>query len=428
MRNIWLTLAVFFAPTAYGLTEYQISVANDLSHIAVELHNDSGTRLSSTSIDYALIRDAKTCDGTRLSKRALATASCASYKVSLRKGVSGRFRVDLPEDVRVINPARFLFLEEDVRIRIGQGAQISHPWPELGENVYTIPRSPRSSEAVLVIGGFHAIPIDGLSKPVAFVGDRRYVDKIRNWLSPVVRIVSVANRFPNPEVQIVALSVGARGESPVPFGHVIRNQGETVRFFVDPTRSIENLHHDWTASHELAHLKLPYLSGSGRWLSEGFASYYQNVLQARLGYYTEAEAWRRLRRSFSRAAPVGEDMSPTEATQTEFWKSRLMIYWSGAAFALLADVELRKIGDTLDATLARLETPQRRSWRPDELMAELDAASDTSIFSELYRQHAHTDGMPPTRALFDRLGVRQSGGFEESAPLAPLRRQIMTAQ
>ena len=428
MRNIWLTLAVFFAPTAYALTEYQISVASDLSHIAVELHNDSGTRLASTSIDYALIRDAEACDGARLSKRALAAASCARYKVSLRGGGSGRFRVDLPEDVRVINPARFLFLGEDVRIRLREGAQISHPWPELGDNIYTIPRSPRSSEAVLVIGGFHAIPIDGLSKPVAFVGDGRYVDKIRNWLSPVVQIVSFANRFPNPEVQIIALSVGARGESPVPFGHVIRNQGETVRFFVDPTRSIENLHHDWTASHELAHLKLPYLSGSGRWLSEGFASYYQNVLQARLGYYTEEEAWRRLRRSFSRAAPVGEDMSPTEATRTEFWKSRLMIYWSGAAFALLADVELRRLGTTLDATLARLETPQRRSWRPDELMAELDAASETSIFSELYLQHAHTDGMPPTKGLFDRLGVRQSGGFDESALLAPLRRQIMTAQ
>ena len=428
MRYIYLTLAAFCVPTAHAVTEYQISVASDLSHLAVELRNDASARLTDQKIDYSLIRDAQRCDGASLSRRALSNSRCARYKVRLREGVAGRFAIDLPDDVRVINPEHFLFLGLDSAIQIELDSAISHPWPELSDGRYTLPRSPRSSNAVLVIGGFHKIHVEGLRKPVAFIGEQKYVEKMRDWLEPVVQAVSYADRFPNPDLQVIALSVNARSGSPVPFGHVIRNQGETVRFFVDPSRSIESLHHDWTASHELAHLKLPYLSGSGRWLSEGFASYYQNVLQARLGFYSEEEAWQRLGRSFSRAAPVGEGMSPIEATQAEFWRSRLMIYWSGAAFALLADVELRRRGVSLDATLARLDTPQNRSWHPRELMRRLDEVSKTNVFTALYQQHANSDGMPPTEALFDQLGVMASGELRESAPLASLRREIMSAQ
>ena len=428
MRYIWLTLSAFCLPPAHAAIEYQISVGNDLSHLAVEFRKDTHTRLTDHNIDYSLLRDARECDGSSLPRRALVDSRCAKYKVRLRKGVGGRFSIDLPDDVRVINPEHFLFLGRDTSISLAPESAISHPWPEMSDGRYAIPGSPRSSNAVLVIGGFHEIHVDGLRKPIAFVGERRYVEKMRDWLSPVVQAVSFADQFPNPDLQVIALSVTARDGSPVPFGHVIRNQGETVRFFVDPSRTIESLHHDWTASHELAHLKLPYLSGSGRWLSEGFASYYQNVLQARLGFYSEREAWQRLGRSFSRAAPIGEGMSPIEATQTEFWRSRLMIYWSGAAFALLADVELRKRGGSLDATLAQLATPQKRSWRSNELMRKLDELSKTNVFTTLYQQHANSDGMPPTEALFDELGVMASGELSDSAPLASLRREIMSAQ
>ena len=52
---------------------------------------------------------------------------------------------------------------------------------------------------------------------------------------------------------------------------------------VDASASSRDLRTDWTASHEFAHLLLPYVSD--KWVSEGVASYYQNVLQARVACF-----------------------------------------------------------------------------------------------------------------------------------------------
>ena len=63
---------------------------------------------------------------------------------------------------------------------------------------------------------------------------------------------------------------------------------------MDPDRPLDDLRTDWTATHEFSHLLLPYVSRRDRWLSEGLASYYQNVLRARDGRLSETDAWRKL--------------------------------------------------------------------------------------------------------------------------------------
>ena len=435
-RVLYLMLILGSAPLAYAQTqtqkmdavEFNLEVDAQLRHIKVTLRNPADLALSDRRINFALIKNATTCSGETLRKRLLAQAHCARYEVRLPRGTDSRFQIDVPRDVRLINPEHFLFSAARAHVRIDSPVPISHPWLEVAPDTFAIVPSPRSSSPEVIIGAFHAIDIPGLRKPVAYVGDARFVDKMRLWLTPVVAIVGYEQQFPNPDVQVIAMSVRAHGNSPVPFGHVVRNQGETVRFFVDPSRTLTSLHYDWTAAHELAHLQLPYLSGTGRWLSEGFASYYQNVLQARLGYYSEEEAWRRLGNSFRRASVVGEDMSPNGATREAFWKSRLMIYWSGAAFALLADVALRQQNQSLDEVLARLDVPQPRSWQPRELIRELDRLSSTDIFSRLYAQHANDMGMPPTDDVFAAMGIGASGDLDNTAPLAKLRRAIVASQ
>ena len=414
--------------TARADVVYSLTVHENLALLGVQIQNPKKQKLAADRVDFALFSNAQNCLGEPLTFASLATAECARYDVHLPRERLGRFAVAVPDDVRVIDPTRILLGGQNVKVNITPNSKISHPWLEIAPDIYAIPDSPRSSAPEIVIGHFHAIDVMGLHKPVAFIGAAQYRDKIRSWLGDVVAQLGGTESFPNPNVQVIIHSVVARGDSPVPFGHVIRNQGETVRFFVDPSRSLSSLQHDWTASHELAHLKLPYLAGSGRWLSEGFASYYQNVLQARLGFYSEVEAWRRLRRSFSRAQEAGADMSPNQSTRAPFWEARMMIYWSGAALALLADVELRKLGKTLDAELAKLDTPQPRSWRPRELMNHLDALSGTNVFTTLYNRHADTVGMPDVEETFIALGVSASGRVDNDAPLAALRRDIMSAQ
>jgi len=55
-------------------------------------------------------------------------------------------------------------------------------------------------------------------------------------------------------------------------GHTRRSRRQSVHFYVDPQFSYDALRRDWTASHELSHLVLPYLGAEHIWFAEGFAS------------------------------------------------------------------------------------------------------------------------------------------------------------
>ena len=69
---------------------------------------------------------------------------------------------------------------------------------------------------------------------------------------------------------------------------------------VDTSHDLDAFLDSWTASHELSHLLLPYISRREAWLGEGFASYYQNVLRARAGMLSQREAWQKLHAGFER--------------------------------------------------------------------------------------------------------------------------------
>ncbi len=73
----------------------------------------------------------------------------------------------------------------------------------------------------------------------------------------------------------------ARGNEPTPWAYVVRGGSPAAHFFVNQRRPIREFFDDWTAVHELSHLLLPYVNSDDIWLSEGVATYYQNVLRAR---------------------------------------------------------------------------------------------------------------------------------------------------
>jgi len=81
------------------------------------------------------------------------------------------------------------------------------------------------------------------------------------------------------------------GDSAVIFDRVTRGDGETVKLFVNPNHPIDEYYSDWTATHEFSHLMLPLLSQHHRWISEGLATYYQNILMSWAGRYTPERNW-----------------------------------------------------------------------------------------------------------------------------------------
>ena len=230
------------------------------------------------------------------------------------------------------------------------------------------------------------------------------VAKLEQWVRESATQVTLAyGRFPVPAPRVII--VPSQGNpwsdnSPVPFGRVTRSGGETVELYVDVTRPLADLSSDWTATHEFSHLLLPRISWRQKWISEGFASYYQNVLMARAGRYTTDQAIEKLTQGFGRGRGSRPELSLNEAAQEGVRRARYKIYWSGAAIALLADVRLRERSnstESLDVVLDRFQNcclPSQRRWSGAELFTRFDSLIDEPLFMPLYRQYADTAGFP----------------------------------
>jgi len=272
--------------------------------------------------------------------------------------------------------------------------------------------------------------------------DEKKAAEITEWVQATADTMGLAyGRFPNPDARIVVIpsTENAWGsDSPVIYGRVTRDRGETVELFVNPDRPIEEFYSDWTATHEFSHLMLPLLSKRYRWISEGFATYYQNVLMSRAERYTPEFAWQRLTEGFERGRESRPDLSPNEAAAAGIRHARMKVYWSGAAIALIADSTLRERSngkESLDQVLGQLQScclPSRRRWSGKELFEKLDTFVDTPVFMPLYRQYADEEGFPDLAQLLSELGVsmNQDGSvtLDDSMSLAGTRKAISSAQ
>jgi hypothetical protein len=294
----------------------------------------------------------------------------------------------------------------------------------------------------VVFGGFdyREIEVPGAKLRVALLhgADEMDNDSIVRWIKATATDVSLAyGRFPNPSPQVVVIPVGngrSNRRSAVPFGRVIRDGGETVELQVDQTQSLEALLGDWTATHEFSHLMLPYVDRKHRWISEGFAQYYQNVLLTRSGAYDDLYAWQKIYDGYGRGRRSRPELSPNEATAGGVRSALMKVYWSGAAIALLADVQLRERSggkDSLDAVLGRFQTcclPSDRVWAGPELFAQFDELASSPVFTPLYRRYADTAGFPDTSAVFERLGLAVADGkvhIRANAELQTIRESIL---
>ena len=429
-----LPVSSALADTGNGF-HYVLDVDPTLTHVTVEVTlpaRRSAVQLSARNGNAADLSWVQTCAGERLTSRQRVLmvppeVVCLRYKALLDPlFTGGSWGVRLSAATRVASPSQFLWLpdrwEEDVNVTIN-GTTVSVPWPErVDEPGYRVPDSPESSRGMVVLGDFQILTVNRLRKPVAYVGPAPYRDKLRLWLEhAVAQVTAVSGVFPNPDVQVLVFHVGARGASPVPFGHVIRDQGETVAFYIDAERSLDDFLYDWTATHEFAHLLMPYITGRHKWISEGFASYYQNVLQMRSGSYSQGEGWQRLARSFDRAQRSGQRLSPNGSVRAGMREGRMMIYWSGAALALKADTTLRRRTSepaSLDVLLGRFAAcclPATHTWHGRIFFEQLDALGGNGVMVELFDRYANRRGLPPVEDAFAALGLNADGSPADTA-------------
>ncbi len=327
----------------------------------------------------------------------------------------------------------------EVRVSLPAGYQLSTPWPrDPGDPTRYRPEQTATSwTSRSAIGPFTSqvisLPGGQLELTLLGVDDAATAHKLRIWVEEsAAAISSVFGYFPRAHTQVLVVALGPRSE-PVPWAHVIRGGGAAVQFYVDETRPLEEFRADWTATHEFSHLLLPFVARDDRWLSEGMASYYQNVLRARDGRLTEQQAWQAMEDGFQRGRDSAGGDTLREASRSG-WRSTRRVYWSGAAMMLQADIRLRRQTagtKTLDTALEALHDccfDAGKRWFARDLLQELDRLADTDVFMTVYAEHIEASTFPDLNDTYERLGLETTSGgirMANGRPNSALRAAIM---
>lgn len=412
--------------------EYTVSIAAGLTSLTVEARfTEPVTRLSARSRDAArFLRFARSCDNRALPVRGRQLRlpqggiDCLRYQVDLASAAENDERnAALHADNIVVAPAVWLWrpkLGDTGGINLSFSAdgdtRVSVPWLRIDKDTYQLARSPGSGRAVSAFGSFtySERQVAGGKLRIAMLKPRDPFDftEIEDWLASTAGNVALTyGRFPSPSPQVLVIPVGNRSSSPVIYGRVLRDGGESIELFINESRPIDEFYDDWTATHEFSHLLLPYVTIRQRWVSEGFAQYYQNVLLARAGIYDPQRAWQKLYEGLERGRRSRPELSPNAASKKGIREALMKVYWSGASMALMADVEIRRRSngiETLDTVLDRLQRcclPSDHVWSGEELFSKLDYLLDDPVFMPLYRRYADAPGFPDYRPVFEALGL-----------------------
>ncbi len=451
MSRLLLFLFLFPLP-ARGEDQYHVELSGDLGSVTVEACFDGDPprqlyRNAKAERFTAWVRsggrefDHRSGDG-RLSLRGLHAGDCVEWRVDLRAAAGLEdYRLALSIDNALLTSGDLWFWRDDERRRIRidvdlpQGTSLSTPWKEQitesGQVSYFPDRTPASWSSKIAVGEFpiRRLPVAGTELRIAVLGQlgSSQQEDLAHWIKESADSVgSVHGRFPRTQPQILVTAIGAQREA-VPWAHVTRGGGSAAIFYVDENRPISEFRSDWTATHELSHFLLPSISSRDRWLSEGLASYYQNVLRARDGRLTEQQAWQKLNAGFERGKRATKGGSLAHATRSG-WGATMRIYWSGAAMMLKADSRLRALSggrQSLDSALEGLVSccsEEGRSWRAKDLFAELDKLTGFSVFSELYADHVTDNDFPDVGKTYELLGIEPKPGSVRLNPNAPWRR------
>jgi hypothetical protein len=245
------------------------------------------------------------------------------------------------------------------------------------------------------------------------------------WLEASAKATSTYfGKFPVTPTRILIVPVPGAG---VQRGTSYGFRGAAIRLIVGREVTEAQLRRDWVAVHEMTHLAQPDLRAPHLWLAEGIATYVEPIARVQAGQLRAETIWGDMVRDMKKGLPKpgdrGLDRTPT-------WGRT---YWGGAMFCLLADIEIRKrtgnkagLQQALRGILDAGGTIER-DWHIGYIFSAGDAATGTTVLADLYEKMGKSPYAPDLDALWRDLGVSVQEGrvtFDDSAPLAPIRRAI----
>lgn len=328
----------------------------------------------------------------------------------------------------------------ELRFRLPAGIEVSTPWKRDVDDagaVFRVGPTPADWSGIVAFGRFtpHDIAVEGAILHVALIGLAADTQaRFDKWIEAAARnAIQLYGKFPVASLQIVVAPT-PRGREPVPWAYVARGGGPAIHLFVNPSRPAVEFERDWSLTHEMSHLFLPYVASRDAWFYEGVPTYLQNTLMARGGALSAEEAWERMHAGFRRGALTAPHLSLARANERVGFGPYLRVYWGGAALMLEADLRLRNQSggkqslDTALAQLARCCAGEQRRWSADEVIARIDALTGSTVLSEIVRRQFGAEGFPDYEALFARAGVDSTPAgvnYDASAPWAAAREAVM---
>lgn len=257
--------------------------------------------------------------------------------------------------------------------------------------------------------------------------------KLRSWMTHVSHALSLVYGEMPVDHFVTKIKATTTNYGTVPGGEVTHDMPPQVRLVVNTKRSLEELKADWTLYHELSHLLIPYDTGDSRWLAEGLASYYQNIIQARAGMFDEKTMWLKLYQGFERAKRQNNYRQQTLNFVSRNIDSNhqfMRIYWSGALFWLQTDIELRRLnrGLSLDSALKAMRNCCfNRYLNTKQTIGILDEITQTTVFTRLYGKFSNSFAIPEYLGLFNLLGItiKQSNlTLQATKPFSDIRHAV----
>lgn len=333
---------------------------------------------------------------------------CVEYETQLERSrfESGGFSaVVLSQSQWLWRPEPFpTAVSASVRFSVPGNGQVSLSWPQ-SNGIYQLSRSAFFVETFGVFGAFKLQEFSVVTTrvEVARLGAIPLEDDVRRWLTRAVQTTaSVGGRFPRDRLQFVIIPVNGSGAE-VAFGMVRRGGGSSILLLPSVDAQIAELEADWVAIHELSHLWLPRLHAEDRWLSEGIATYLQEVLRARCGLQSSDRAWERIRDGFERGRRSGSGKPlSVESRRMNRTGAYQRVYWAGTAFALETDLRLRRRSNG-ESTLLTVLNEAQRDWQDDaslqsasRVLAVLDQASGAGFIAALGERYAASADFPDT--------------------------------
>jgi hypothetical protein len=239
-------------------------------------------------------------------------------------------------------------------------------------------------------------------------------------------VASFYERFPAPRASLFVVPIPGRRS--VIFGNLLPESSPGIALLVGSQAEESTLADDWVLVHELFHIGVPSFHAEGKWFDEGLATYLEPIIRVRAGLLDPLRAWREFALEMPRAA---------RALTHEGLEHTGDIYWGGAIYCLLADIEARRASNGRlgleDGVRNVLRAGGNASdvWALERTLRLADEVYPQPVLVPLWQRYGQKGAPLELAAVFEALGVvRAASGvtLSDTAPLAWVRHAIFEAK